>query len=233
MTKDILGQVVKKIVDLPSEMLGVIYDLAEKFSGESGFEWLTELKKFLRKEKCWVDTLLEFLGIRILPATTEKFIAREKFVKDISDDAEVKISFIGDNFKAWLLDKVEEPRKKSELRIQRLRKSSVDGPIIAELGDSIRAKISLDQLWLLLKEKQVKGEKDGWHIAYIEDKIRFPEDEQFSYINEKGEKTVLRAVGFDWDGGGWSLNAYQVSGPDGWFDGNRVLSRNSYPKNEA
>jgi len=73
MAKDILGQAVKKIVDLSSEMLGVICDLAEKFSGESGREWLAEFKKFLRKEKCWegvvVETLLKFVGNINIPAT--------------------------------------------------------------------------------------------------------------------------------------------------------------------
>jgi len=57
MAKDMLGTLVKKIVDLPSETLGVVCDLAEKLASEVGWEWLTELKKFLRKEKCWVGVV--------------------------------------------------------------------------------------------------------------------------------------------------------------------------------
>lgn len=53
MVKDMLGALMRKIVDLSLEMLKVIYDLVEKLSGEAGQEWLAELKKFLRKENCW------------------------------------------------------------------------------------------------------------------------------------------------------------------------------------
>ena len=54
-----LGALVRKIVDLPLGMLKVIYDLVEKLSGEAGQEWLAELKKFLRKEKCWTGIIAE------------------------------------------------------------------------------------------------------------------------------------------------------------------------------
>jgi len=59
MAKDMLGALVRKIVDLPLGMLKVIYDLVEKLSGEAGQEWLAELKKFLRKEKCWTGIIAE------------------------------------------------------------------------------------------------------------------------------------------------------------------------------
>ncbi|MEI6627561.1 MAG: hypothetical protein WCL61_03115 [bacterium] len=38
------------------EVRGAICDLIEKLSGENGSEWLTALKKFLRKENPWVVT---------------------------------------------------------------------------------------------------------------------------------------------------------------------------------
>ena len=57
MVKDMLGEVVRKIVDLSLETLKVIYDLAEKLSGEAGQEWLVQLKKFLRKENCWANVV--------------------------------------------------------------------------------------------------------------------------------------------------------------------------------
>ncbi len=55
--KDMLGVLIRKIVDLPLEMLGVLCDLNEKLSGEAGQEWLAELKKFLRKENCWTGVV--------------------------------------------------------------------------------------------------------------------------------------------------------------------------------
>lgn len=51
MSNDVLGQVVKKLVELPlKNMLGVLYDLLEKLSGSHGEEWFEKLKKFLRGE---------------------------------------------------------------------------------------------------------------------------------------------------------------------------------------
>lgn len=39
------------------DVKGVISDLFEKLAGENCGEWLTELKKFLRKEPCWTEML--------------------------------------------------------------------------------------------------------------------------------------------------------------------------------
>jgi hypothetical protein len=58
MSKDILGAVVKMVVELPEKMLGVLYDLLEKMLGKEGWLWLDELKKFLRKEPTWVGIVV-------------------------------------------------------------------------------------------------------------------------------------------------------------------------------
>lgn len=57
--KDMLGRLVRKVADLPLEMLGVLCDLAEKLSSDAGQQWLAELKSFLRKENCWTGAVKE------------------------------------------------------------------------------------------------------------------------------------------------------------------------------
>jgi hypothetical protein len=57
MAKDMLGGVVRKLTEIPLEMLGAIYDFLEKLSGSETQEWFYEFKKFLRKEKCWVEEI--------------------------------------------------------------------------------------------------------------------------------------------------------------------------------
>ena len=52
--ESMLGRLIKTVADFSQEKLGILCDLAEKLSGESWREWLAELKKFLRKEQCWV-----------------------------------------------------------------------------------------------------------------------------------------------------------------------------------
>jgi hypothetical protein len=58
-TKDMLGALVRNVVALPVEMLGVILDFSEKLLSESGGEWFSEFKKFLRKEKTWTEVVIE------------------------------------------------------------------------------------------------------------------------------------------------------------------------------
>ena len=47
---DILGRVVQKLVQLPAELLGTVYDLLEKISGPKASMWRRRLKRFLRGE---------------------------------------------------------------------------------------------------------------------------------------------------------------------------------------
>lgn len=130
-------------------------------------------------------SLLEFVGTTIISETTEQFVARDKFVNDTSDKAELKISYLGNNFKKWFLDKKEAPMAESELRIQELKKSEVDGPIIAELGGEEKAKITLAELYGFLKQ----AEMSKWFVCYVPDK-----------------DGLLRAVCVYWYGVGWPVS---------------------------
>ena len=53
MSKDILGSLMRVVSTVPKDRLGSVLDLARKLAGPEGARWLTELKKFLRKEACW------------------------------------------------------------------------------------------------------------------------------------------------------------------------------------
>ena len=66
-------------------------------------------------------------------------------------------------------------------------------------------------------------------IFYWEDKIRFLEDEQVTYVNKAGENAVLRAVSvyrFAYVGG-WQVNECSVLNPREWFDGRQIFSCDS------
>src|SRR3989344_5640394 len=64
-----------------------------------------EQKKEKSKPK---SDLLELVGTTTIPRTTTKFIANKHFVRDTSDTATAKISYLGDNFTSWFLDKTED-----------------------------------------------------------------------------------------------------------------------------
>ena len=146
------------------------------------------------------------------------------------NNSSVKISYVGDNFKTWFYGKVEvqpnadetEPGEgpyrtlgengadKSVLCYYTLNRSSVDGPIIKELGGEDKVKTTLFHIAALMW-KQPDGKQgalltNGYaNIFYVHDVAVF----------------VL------WYGNGWSVNAYSVEDPDGWYADYRVFSCDS------
>jgi len=187
-------------------------------NGSAFFEAISEIVdtrgKTFSVKKATADKLLEFVGTVKVPAT-DKFIARNHFVVNSPASAKVKIGLLGDNFKLWFLNKVEESNGQTELCYHQLRKPSVDKSILQELGDS--AETTLSQIWELLN-LQPRGENgvlltDGYvNIFYVCD-----------------ASGVLRAVYVYWHSGygDWVVDAVFVEGPDGWRDGYRVFSHNS------
>ena len=210
---------------------GPLNQLIVNLGSQEGDQWEEELKKFLRKEPCWSNgqvaqvtqpktkpSILELVSTIVVSATTAKLVAKEKFVINTKRNAPVKISYLGDNFKAWFLNgdgKTEDPISEQTLRYHKLRQSSVDGPIIAELGGEAKAETTLSEMFSLM-EKQKHGEdgvllNNGWaNIFYIKDSAG-----------------VLRAVYVHWYVGGWGVIADSVEGSGRWLGGYQVFSRNS------
>ena len=226
MSKNMLGDALR-------EYTGLRHQLDENLISENGPEWSEQLKRFLRKETCWAngqdkqspvaeppvpELLLEPIGTVIVLATTEKFVAREKFILDTGLKAKVKISYLGDKFKGWFGEKVEDPIGEQTLRYGKLRKASVDAPIIAELGGEEKSETTLSETYHLMA-KQPNGEKGVLlnngraNLFYIKD-----------------QNGTLRTVFVFWDGVGWYVHALSVLDPDTWHDGRQVFSRNSVLK---
>ena len=162
--------------------------------------------------------LLELVGTTSVPATTSKFVAKDKFVINTKRNAPVKISYLGDNFTEWFFSgsgKTEDPITEQTLRYHKLRQSSVDGPIIAELGGAEKSETTLSEMFALM-EKQGNGEdgvllNNGYaNIFYIKDR-----------------NGVLCTVIVYWRDGGWNVYAFPVENPGRWHVGRRVFSRNS------
>lgn len=232
MSKDILGSLPRALATVPENRLGLIQDITLKLTDkDAGNEWEQQLKQFLRKEPCWTNSnvtrvaqpkptlsILEFVSTVVVPATTGNLVAKEKFVRDTGIKAKVKISYLGDNFTSWFLSgsgKTEDPISEQTLRYHKLRKSSVDGPIIEELGGEEKSETTLSEMFVLM-EKQGKGE-DGVLLnnGYV----------NIFYIRD--QNGVLRAVSVDWDGDGWGVYAFSVEDPRTWYVGYQVFSRNS------
>ncbi len=199
--------------DIIATLVGAIpsdlsFDDAQAIIGNKG-PFVADIREVFKHRRVR-SALLEFIGTIVIPATTGPFAAHEKFVVG---NAQAKISWIGSNFQEWFLGKTEEPLAETTLRYAKFVRQSLDGPILAELGD--KAETMLAQVYAFMA-RQPNGEEgvlltNGWgNIFYVRD------------VN--GE---LRAVSVYWYGDGWGVDASSVTYPDGWSGEHRVFSRNS------
>lgn len=150
-----------------------------------------------------------------VPATTKEFVAKDKFVVDTSQGAKVKISYFDDDFKTWFLEKIEETFSGSTIFGRQLKKNSLDGPILTELGGERVAETSLAELYAAMAT-QPNGE-DGALLNNCRANIFYVPD----------ITGTLRAVLVYWDDGGWRVDAYSVRRLFGWPADGRIFSRNS------
>ena len=209
------------------DIQAIIEAANQGYLGEPLTEWLankgwkTSLVTQVAEPKP-TPSILELVSTIVVNATTGKLVAKDRFVINTKRNAPVKISYLGDNFKAWFLNgdsKTEDPISEQTLRYHKLRQSSVDGPIITELGGEAKAETTLSEMFSLM-EKQGHGEdrvllNNGLaNIFYIKD-----------------DAGVLCAVDVYWAGGGWFVLAFSVERPYRWSDGLQVFSRNLIQQN--
>lgn len=160
-----------------------------------------------------MNELLEFVGKVTIPATTEPFVAREHFVVNTSKDAPVQISRLGDNFKAWYLDKIERPRPKTTFCCRKLQRISRDILIFAEFGSKEKAETTLSEMFTLLKQQ---GHRENGHLLTNGHVNIF-----FVYDNEDMQCLVHT----QWSINGWDVDARSKMFPREWHVGSQVFSR--------
>ncbi|KKW24694.1 MAG: hypothetical protein UY70_C0005G0017 [Candidatus Kaiserbacteria bacterium GW2011_GWB1_52_6] len=199
-------------------MLGRLEALINKLGGEGGVDLLLAGKLVLvnpasKKGKAVVDSLFTFAG-SFKTVGTEEFVAAKNYVIDTSERARVRISWLGGNFKTYLLPKIEHNIAASDLKLQTLRRSSIDLPknaeepgTIAGLGGLEKAETSLYEFFETLAHKQATQDFT-WLIGYVRD-----------------DNNVLWAVSAHWYGGGWGVEAYSLRLPFGWRAGREFVSR--------
>ncbi|MBI2048328.1 MAG: hypothetical protein HYT30_00150 [Parcubacteria group bacterium] len=152
-----------------------------------------------------VTKLLESFGAPFTVPSAKEFVAKKKFVINTSEDARVRVSYLGENFKKVMLPKTERDTVEVELHLSKLKQASPDSPIITELGD--RTEITLCAFYETLAHKQAARDYE-WVVGYV-----------------RGIDGNLWAVYAPWCGGGWRVSASSVEDPDGWYAGRGFVSR--------
>jgi len=207
------GEVVKGLVDAflqagkdPDELLDMMRtdSVCRQEAASAVLAYAKEKKE---------DAILHLVSSTAVYLSEGGFIARDHFKVDMSDEAEVRINYLGNEFVDNFLPMVEVYQGgEGKLDIHQLSKSSRDIPIIIELGEERIARIPLVCLWEMLK-KQGKGEKgelftDGSaNIFFIRD-----------------AKNTLWTVDMRW-GAAWNVYTEPIGVPGEWSKGDRVFSR--------
>jgi hypothetical protein len=191
---------------------GPLNQLLVNLGGKDGDIWEEELKKFLRKQKCWKNKLFQPIGGIFLFATTSPFVASEKFTVNTGDDAPVKISCVWGNFKKQFYGKIENPREEINLHYGDLSQESQSKDVLFELGGKEKAEVLLQDVYALLKQ-QSKGKRGLLHI-----------DGKANIFYVRSKKGVLCVVNVFWSSDGWYLGAGSVESSSSYHAGNRLFS---------
>jgi len=153
--------------------------------------------------------LLEF--VTTIPVSAyEHFAAEKHLVVDTSKKAKVKIAWVSDNFKNLFGTKIERNVQATDVKLDRLLKSSLDRPIIDELGGLEKCSIALAHFYDALAWKQANDDLT-WITGHVESDV------------DKATWAVIAS--WDADDGGWYVDADSVANPDGWSGGLQVVSR--------
>ncbi len=137
-----LGALIRKIVDLPLEMLGVICDLVEKLSGEAGQKWFAELKKFLRKENCWIDVVVETI-LNLISGNESLILGAVDGTETLADAKDV-FAFIDPDFKNWGADEKGSATEETTVDVYEMTKDATFSQMFGELNSDV-SKLCLTQ----------------------------------------------------------------------------------------
>lgn len=157
----------------------------------------------------------EVVSTFTVPATSEKFVAKDKFKIRVGKSAKVKISKHGKNFKNWFLEKVEPSFSGSTVYGRTLIKKAYDGPIFLKLGGYEKARTSLIEIYAMMKA-QANGESDSLLCNGLINTFYAPD-----------AKGTIRVLLVCWSGGGWYLDALPIKNFNQWNPKCRIFSHNS------
>ncbi len=170
---DMLGSIVKNVVQLPVAMLTVLYDLIEKLSGEAGQEWLAELKKFLHKENCWIGVEAKKVILKLISGNEQLIIDAADGTEIVAGASEVCDLCIGG------ADKQGETAGEIAVDVFEMQKDANFAQMAASLSSNVEdLRLTWAQIVGFARKHSVWLRKDGFATFFI-----FKSHGQFSVLN--------------------------------------------------
>ena len=153
------------------------------------------------------------VGTVTVAAVTTPFVAKNHFVLNIEPSADVRISYLGETFRMWFLEKVEESFPGSTLSYGNLSRESADEYIVAQLGGERKAATTLGELFSVLR-----SQKNGAGVPLLMNGFA-----NVFYIRDTSAS--LRVVYAYWGDAGWRVKARSIANQDTWDERDRIFSR--------
>jgi len=202
--KDMLSVLIRKIVDLPLEMLGVLCDLSKELSGEAGQEWLAELKNFLRKENCWTGVVTKPI-LRLISGDYGLTIDAVDGSEILADAKDVFVGGIDPGFKNWGADEIGNPTAETPVDVHEMTKDAILSQMFGELNTDVRK--------LCFTQAQIKN-----FVKKYRNWLRADGYATFFLLKSKGNFFVADVVDSD---GELFVNIRQLDDPGVWAAGYR------------
>ncbi len=142
------------------------------------------------------ESQLEFVDDIEIPATTKKFVAREKFVVGMDPDSEIPIAEIDEDFRQWFLsgDLSEDPMDQTTVSCSRLKHFISDIALINEIGGEDLSEVLATEMFVAMKSQHnVLKEKRELVNFYVRD-----------------GSGILRAIQWGWLKTGWGISAFPI-----------------------
>jgi hypothetical protein len=202
--KDMLSVLIRKIVDLPLEMLGVLCDLSKELSGEAGQEWLAELENFLRKENCWTGVVAKPI-LRLISGDYALTIDAVDGTEILADAKDVFVGGIDPDFKNWGSDEIGNPTAETPVDIHEMTKDATFSQMFGELNADVTK--------LCFTQAQIKN-----FVKKYRNWLRADGYATFFLLKSKGNFFVADVVDSD---GELFVNRRQLDDPGVWAAGYR------------
>lgn len=121
------------------DVKGVLVDLLEKLVGDNWEEWLMEIKKFLRKEPCWVKgaTRVGNSAIRLLSGNETITIASCDGTQTLAQARKTFPGWIDDDFKNWNLDKQGMATEETTVQVHEPVRNATFAQMFGSLGNDL------------------------------------------------------------------------------------------------
>jgi len=195
-----------------AEVAGAITDFFEKLAGPDGTNWLTEFKRFLRKEPCWLSPTTNAMSatkptiLRLISGGKQVVIGATIGTKTIASATNVFTWGIDSDFKNWGLDVPGQATPATPVQVYEMVQNGDYRTIYGSVGRDLDA--------LCFTQEQI--------IAFVHDHkkwLRTGGYATFFLFKVAGEFFVASVRLFD-DGGPYA-NVCRFSDDGVWYAGSR------------